>query len=200
MPLICSDARYRRVGSVACVYPFFLNLISASTAPSPSYLKPHVQYVLRITYREVRIAQDNTAHLVRPTEVDLPEGGVGDNCAGVRPAVPSDDPGASELVTLAASSRGLVQRTRVLSKRLNSLCALHQRLMWELEEERRSHSLPPELASRVVVRQGVEQERDGSTTKTPAFPDPFELGTLEVRMVWTRIVLTMSSYRTEVLP
>lgn len=77
---------------------------------------------------------------------------------------PNDDPGATELMTVAAAAKGLLQRTRVLSKRLNSLCALHPRLMWELAEGRR---LRPG---------GVE------IMEPLAFPDPFELGTLEVNI------------------
>lgn len=73
-----------------------------------------------------------------------------------------DDPKTEELATLAAASRGLVHRSRVVTKRLNSLCALHPRLMWEVEEGKRL--LLPGCAD----------------AKPPAFPDPYELGTLEV--------------------
>lgn len=78
------------------------------------------------------------------------------------PTIPKDDPGAAETLKLATAGRRLVQRTRVLSKRLNSLCALHPQLMWELEEGRR---LRPE---------------GGEVMEPLGFPDPFELGTLEV--------------------
>lgn len=51
----------------------------------------------------------------------------------------------------------------MLSKRLNSLCALHPQLMWELEEGRR-----------------LRVEGGGEVVEPLGFPDPFELGTLEV--------------------
>ena len=72
-----------------------------------------------------------------------------------------DDPAATELLALATAARGLLQRTRVIRKRLNSLCALHPRMMGEL----------------------LEGGRPGSVESAESlnFPDPYELGTLEVR-------------------
>lgn len=69
---------------------------------------------------------------------------------------------ASELAELSLASRGLVHRVRVLTKRLNSLCAMHPRLMWELEEGKRL----------LLPGSGI--------VNPPSFPDPYELGTLEV--------------------
>lgn len=104
------------------------------------------------------------------------------------PLALGEDPHASQLQVVAAASRGLTQRTRVLRKRLNSLCALHPRLMWELEDE--GHRVEA-LTSR-EARGGEEGEqemtgvvnnssvRETEVAKPPAFPDPFELGTLEV--------------------
>lgn len=81
--------------------------------------------------------------------------------------IPKDDGrGATELVSLVAAAKGLLQRTRVLSKRLNSLCALHPQLMWELAEGRK---LRPEAEAGTGIEEGPLE-----------FPDPFELGTLEV--------------------
>lgn len=77
--------------------------------------------------------------------------------------IPTDDPAATDLLALATAATGLLQRTRVIRKRLNSLCALHPRMMGELLEGRR---LRPG---------GVE------SAESLNFPDPYELGTLEVR-------------------
>ncbi len=88
-------------------------------------------------------------------------------------AAKDGDRGTAELMALVTAAKGLLQRTRVLSKRLNSLCAIHPQLMWELEEARR---LRPEgeLGAR-IDEEPLE------------FPDPFELGTLEVKPA-TRVV------------
>lgn len=126
------------------------------------------QYVLRAVYREVletqgapigmTSASSATAVAAATVAAESTEGRFGHH-----PTMATDDPGATELRTLSTASRGLLQRTRVLSKRLNSLCALHSQLMWELEKGRR-------------VRPGGFEPME----ETLAFPDPFELGTLEV--------------------
>lgn len=82
-------------------------------------------------------------------------------------AVPKGgDRGAAGLSALVTAAKGLLQRTRVLSKRLNSLCAIHPQLVWELEEARR---LRPEAEAGARIEEEPLE-----------FPDPFELGTLEV--------------------
>lgn len=127
-----------------------------------------IQYVLRVVYhermQEIRggnnpvAATTSTAYAV--PELPSRERNEGD--------VPADgDRGAAELVSLVAAAKGLLQRTRVLRKRLNSLCALHPQLMWELAEGRR-------------LRQEVEQVGARIEEGPLEFPDPFELGTLEV--------------------
>lgn len=105
----------------------------------PSAPLTPVQYVLRVVYREI-------------CRVDHPA------------AKPAGNPGAAKLRYLSAATKGLVQRTRVLSKRLNSLCALHPQLMFELEQ-----------GNGQVLSSGGSDSIDQL-----AFPDPFELGMLEV--------------------
>lgn len=126
-----------------------------------------LQYVLRVVYRE---RAQETTHPVGVTPSVMPEtrerepkGSGGAPCAAAVPK--GGDQGATDLLALVTAAKGLLQRTRVLSKRLNSLCAIHPQLMWELEEARR---LRPEAEGGARIQEVVE------------FPDPFELGTLEV--------------------
>lgn len=121
------------------------------------------KYVLRVIYREARVVHG----IPGATTSAEAEGGGRERSS--HPTIPKDDPGAAEMLKLATAGRGLVQRTRVLSKRLNSLCALHPQLMWELEEGRR---LRPE---------------GGEVMEPLGFPDPFELGTLEVNTNTARL-------------
>lgn len=96
--------------------------------------------------------------------------------------MPTDDPAATELLALATAAKGLLQRTRVLRKRLNSLCALHPRMMGELLEGRQ---LQPERVERA---------------ESLNFPDPYELGTLEVRPSFLAILWSpRGRYRAAVL-
>ena len=127
-----------------------------------------LQYVLRVVYREQM--QETTVPVGVPPSV-MPEArareptGIGGATSAA--AAPSgDDKGATDLLALVTAAKGLLQRTRVLSKRLNSLCAIHPQLMWELEEARR---LRPEAEGGARIKEEPLE-----------FPDPFELGTLEV--------------------
>lgn len=143
-------------------------LLSLSTN---AILRP--QYVLRLVFHEVQEQQGKDAVSETPGVLDRGN----DSRRGRRTkttAIHSDDDrGAAELVALAAAAKGLLQRTRVLSKRLNSLCALHPQLMWELEEARR-------LRSKGEAEVEIGESLD--------FPDPFELGTLEVTICWVSLL------------
>lgn len=138
--------------------------------PPPTGRACCVQYVLRVVYRE---RTQEMSGSVGATPSVMPEPTRARGSKGIRggtsraTAVPKGgDQGATDLLALVTAAKGLLQRTRVLSKRLNSLCAIHPQLMWELEEARR---LRPE--AKVDARIGEELLE---------FPDPFELGTLEV--------------------
>lgn len=126
--------------------------------------------MLRVVYREVHGEQSTSlgkaasaamAAAAVSSSTQSETGGSGGHSA----TIPKGDPKETELITLATAAKSLLQRTRVLSKRLTSLCALHPQLMWELEEGRR------------VWSGGAE------SVEPIAFPDPFELGALEVKSV-----------------
>lgn len=104
-----------------------------------------------------------TATATEAVEAGSAGGGHRTHTSAVVAAAATGDSRAAELTALATAAKGLVQRSRVLSKRLNSLCALHPRLMWELKDGRHLRAGGNETVDRLV------------------FPDPFELGTLEVR-------------------
>ncbi|CAM9788657.1 unnamed protein product [Laminaria digitata] len=116
----------------------------------------HVEYVLRVLYREVREARAKPTSTSAASAFSAAAG----KYASAHP-IPTDDPATTDLLALATAATGLLQRTRVIRKRLNSLCALHPRMMGELLEGRR---LRPG---------GVE------SAESLNFPDPYELGTLE---------------------
>lgn len=137
--------------------------------PRPPPRRPcRVQYVLRVVYRE---RMQETIGPVGATPSAMPDTrGRGPKGGGGAPraaaASEGGDQRATDLSALATAAKGLLQRTRVLSKRLNSLCAIHPQLMWELEEARR-------LRLEAGARARIEEE-------PLQFPDPYELGTLEV--------------------
>ena len=117
-----------------------------------------LQYVLRVLYHEVREARaEPTATSAATASTDAAGRDVSAH------PIPTDDPAAPELLALATAAKGLLQRTRVIRKRLNSLCALHPRMMGELLGGRR-------------LRPGRVESAESLN-----FPDPCELGTLEVR-------------------
>lgn len=152
--------------------PYLVSLRFSSDFLIPNPRDPIIlQYVLRILYHEVRGAR------AKPTVTAAPTEAAGRDM-GAHP-VPTDDPAATELLALATAARGLLQRTRVLRKRLNSLCALHPRMMGELLEGRQ---LQPEIVERA---------------KSLIFPDPYELGTLEVRPPFL-VVRPRGNYRVAV--
>lgn len=99
---------------------------------------------------------------------------------GAATASKCGDRGAADLLALVTAAKGLLQRTRVLSKRLNSLCAIHPQLMWELEEARR---LRPEADVGAQIKEEPLE-----------FPDPFELGTLEVIGLHSHSVCAVASF------
>lgn len=158
-----------------------------------------LQYVLRVTYREVCPPLATQLHNTQPDR----RGGVGgERTVSVSsatedgwPLALGEDPHANQLQEVAAASRGLTQRTRVLSKRLNSLCALHPRLMWELEDEGRRVVTPTSREARgggegeqdMTGVANSSSVRETEMAKPPAFPDPFELGTLEVWLHRVRV-------------
>lgn len=130
-----------------------------------------IQYVLRVLYhertQEVWGSNNPIPAMTAPTSTTVPE--LPSQERNESDISADGDQGTAELMSLVAGAKGLLQRTRVLSKRLNSLCALHPQLMWELAEGRR-------------LRQEVEEARDGIEEEPLNFPDPFELGTLEVSL------------------
>lgn len=131
--------------------PFFLRILRTVLIVMHLFAAlPLVQYVLRVVYREI-------------CRVDHPA------------AKPAGNPDAAKLRYLSTATKGLVQRTRVLSKRLNSLCALHPQLMFELEQ-----------GDGQVLSSGGSDTIDQLT-----FPDPFELGMLEVSrgaIFWSPVI------------
>eukprot|EP00903_Cladosiphon_okamuranus_P008775 g8406.t1 len=147
--------------------PYSIEVAAVEVADAEDPDTAHIEYVLRVVYRE-RVQEttgpvDLTPSVMPETRVREPKGSGGGPRAA---AVPKDgDQGATDLLALVTVAKGLLQRTRVLSKRLNSLCAIHPQLMWELEEARR---LRRETGGGALIEEEPLE-----------FPDPFELGTLE---------------------
>lgn len=133
----------------------------AARPSSPDLRAISIQYVLRVVYHE-RMQEIWGSNNVAATVPELPSRERNESDVSA-----DSDRGTAELMSLVAAAKGLLQRTRVLSKRLNSLCALHPQLMWELAEGRR-------------LRQEAEEAGGGIEEEPLEFPDPFELGTLEV--------------------
>eukprot|EP00752_Nemacystus_decipiens_P006456 g5814.t1 len=147
--------------------PFSIEVAAVEVTDAEDPDAAHIEYVLRVVYRERM--QETTSHVdatpsVTPeTRAREPMGIGGAPIAAESPKGCIQE--ATDLLALVTAAKGLLQRTRVLSKRLNSLCAIHPQLMWELKEARR---LRPEA-------EGEARIKDESLQ----FPDPFELGTQE---------------------
>lgn len=170
--IVCGVPLFSRLFSGVRVFflflaPYRVPLQSSSVRSIPNPRDQIIlQYVLRVLYHEVRGA---TANPVATSAATAAATGTTGRDVSARPT-PTDDPAATELLALATAARGFLQRTRVIRKRLNSLCALHPRMMGELLEGRK-------------LRPGRVE-----SAESLSFPDPYELGTLEVRppllVVW----------------
>ncbi|CAM9331166.1 unnamed protein product [Ectocarpus sp. 12 AP-2014] len=149
--------------------PYSIEVAAVEVVDAEHLDEAHVEYVLRLVFHEVQEQQGKDAVSETPGVLDRGNDSRRSRRTKTTAVHSDDDRGAAELVALTTAAKGLLQRTRVLSKRLNSLCALHPQLMWELEEARR-------------LRSKGEAEVE-IAAESLDFPDPFELGTLEEKIL-----------------